>query len=81
MVFGQRESVDPNAIGAPPPPTVEIDSLEFTLTSLEVDKETEDFAARVLEIFDSHTVPDSASTIHPLMFDRPKAESIVGSSP
>ena len=73
---GLRKSVELSAADAPP--TVDEHALEWTLTALDEDKEIEDFAARIPGFFDSHSIPDPASAILPLMSDRLTTNSILG---
>jgi len=62
---GLRNSVILSASTAPL--TVLTDALEWTLTTLDEDKEVEDFVARMPGLFDSRAVPDATSAILPLM--------------
>jgi len=59
--------------------TVVTSALERTLTSLDEDKEIEDFAARVPGFFNSRTVPDATSAVLSLMSHQPNTDPIFGS--
>jgi len=74
---GLRPSVILSASTAPL--TVLAKALKWTLTTLDEDKEVEDFVARMPGLFDSRAVPDATSAILPLMSHYPKSEPILGS--
>jgi len=74
---GFQTSVELSVNGAPP--IVDTEALQWTLSSLEKDKEIEEFADRVPGFFDSHTVPDPAAAILSLMSDNPTTDPILGS--
>lgn len=74
---GLRRSVELSAYTAKS--TVVTSALEWTLTTLDEDKEIEDFAARVPGFFNSRVVPDATSVVLSLMSHEPTTDPILGS--
>jgi hypothetical protein len=73
---GLWKSIERDAKDAPS--TVVTSALEWTLSTLDEDKEIEAFAAFVPGFFDSSTVPNATSAILPLMSEKPRADAILG---
>ena len=71
---GLRKSIERNAKDASP--MVAPSALEWTLTTLDEDKEIENFAVGVPGLFDSHTIPDAK--ILSLMALKPETDAIFG---
>ena len=72
---GLQKSIERHAKDASP--MVVPSALEWTLTTLDEDKEIEKFAAGLPGLFDSHTIPNA--TILTLMAIRPQTDTMFGS--
>ena len=74
---GLQLGVELGAIKAPP--SVDASALHWTLTTLNEDKEFEDFAARMPGFFDSRAGPNATSAMLSLMSEQPSSDPILGS--
>jgi hypothetical protein len=77
FLHGLRWSVVLGAMEAPP--SVDESALHWTLTTLDEDKELEDFAARMPGFFDSRAAPNATSAMLSLMSKEPTSDPILGS--
>ena len=74
---GLRWSVELAAMEAPS--NVDAVALHWTLTTLDEDREFEEFAARMPGFFDSHATSNATSAMLALMSEQPTFQSILGS--
>ncbi|KAH9053004.1 hypothetical protein EDB83DRAFT_1189566 [Lactarius deliciosus] len=75
---GLRWRVELGAMEAPS--EIDANALHWTLTTLDEDKEFEDFAARMPGFFDSRASPNATSAMLSLMCEQSTSEPILGSS-
>ncbi|KAH9030550.1 hypothetical protein EDB84DRAFT_1602354 [Lactarius hengduanensis] len=77
LLRGLRWRVELGAMEAPP--GIDANALRWTLTTLDEDKEFEDFAARMPGFFDSRVSPNATSAMLSLMSEQSTSEPILGS--
>jgi hypothetical protein len=74
---GLQKSIELGAMEASS--SVDASALHWTLTTLDEDKEFEDFAARMPGFFDSRAPPDATSAMLSLLSEKPTSNHIFGS--
>ncbi|KAH9055208.1 hypothetical protein EDB87DRAFT_1642772 [Lactarius vividus] len=77
FLHGLRWRIELGAMEAPP--SVDASALHWTLTTLDEDKEFEDFASRIPGFFDSRASPDATSAMLSLLSEQPTSDPILGS--